>query len=156
MTLKNYQKTAIDKLLKLTRVLLEKEGKRVCVFKAPTGSGKTIMIAEYLKNLSDEQLPTKYAFLWISGNNLHKQSRDKLESYLNPSIYRFSYIEDVQNNTLQENEIAFVNWHSLTKQDRKTGDYTNLFMRDNEDDRNLRTFIENTKEKGVEIILIVD
>ncbi len=156
MTLKNYQKTAIDKLLKLTRVLLEKEGQRVCVFKAPTGSGKTIMIAEYLKNLSDEQLPTKYAFLWISGNNLHKQSRDKLESYLNPSIYRFSYIEDVQNNTLQENEIAFVNWHSLTKQDRKTGDYTNLFMRDNEDDRNLRTFIENTKEKGVEIILIVD
>lgn len=81
MTLKNYQKTAVDKLLKITRILLEKEGQRVCVFKAPTGSGKTIMIADLLKHLSDEQLPTKYAYLWISGNNLHKQSREKLESY---------------------------------------------------------------------------
>ncbi len=156
MTLKNYQKTAVDKILKVSRVLLEKDGQRVCVFKAPTGSGKTIMIADFLKNLSDEQLPSKYAFLWISGNNLHKQSRDKLESYLNGSRYVFSYLEDIQHNELQENEIAFVNWHSLTKQDRKTGEYTNVFMRDNENDRNLRTFIENTKEKGLQIILIVD
>lgn len=156
MTLRNYQKTAVDKLLKISRVLLEKDGQRVCVFKAPTGSGKTIMIADYLKNLSDEQLPSKYAFLWISGNNLHKQSRDKLESYLNGSRYAFSYLEDVQHNELQENEIAFVNWHSLTKQDRTTGDYTNVFMRDNENDKNLRAFIENTKEKGIQIVLIVD
>lgn len=156
MTLKNYQKTAVDKLLKISRVLLEKEGQRVCVLKAPTGSGKTIMIADYLKNFSDEQHLSKYAFIWISGNNLHKQSREKLELYLNTSRYAFSYLEEIQNNELKENEIAFVNWHSLTKQDRQTGEYTNVFMRDNEEDRNLRTFIGNTKEKGVEIILIVD
>lgn len=118
MTLKNYQKTAVDKLLKTSRVLLEKEGQRVCVFKAPTGSGKTIMLADYLRNFSDE-IPSKYAFLWISGNNLHKQSRGKLEMYLGASRFTFSYLEEVQNNELQENEIAFVNWHSLTKQDKK-------------------------------------
>lgn len=156
MQLKNYQKNAVDKLLKNSRILLEKEGQRVCVFKAPTGSGKTIMVADYLKNLTEEKLPSKYAFIWISGNNLHKQSREKLESYLNPSQYTFSYLEDIQNNELKENEIAFVNWHSLTKQDRQTGDYTNIFMRDNEKDRNLRTFIQNTKEKELQVILIVD
>ena len=151
-----YQKTAVDKLLKLGRVLLEKEGQRVCVFKAPTGSGKTIMVAEFLKQLAKEQLPAKYAFIWISGNKLHRQSRDKLEKYLDTTSYSSSYLEEIQANELKENEIAFVNWHSLTKQDRKTGEYTNIFMRDNEEDKNLRAYIENTKEKGLQIILIVD
>ncbi|HBB76377.1 MAG: hypothetical protein A2186_01575 [Candidatus Levybacteria bacterium RIFOXYA1_FULL_41_10] len=156
MKLKRYQETAVDKLLKASRILLAKDGQRVCVFKAPTGSGKTIVVADYLRNLADEQLPSKYAFLWISGNDLHKQSRGKLEDYLNPSRYTFSYLDDIQNNELKENEIAFVNWHSLIKQDRRTGEYTNLYMRENENDRNLRTFINNTKEKGLQIILIVD
>lgn len=156
MTLKNYQKITVDKLVKISKTLLEKDGSRVCVFKAPTGSGKTIMIADYLKSITAEQLPAKYAFLWISGNNLHKQSREKLEAYLQTSRYTFSYLEEVQSNELQENEIAFVNWHSLTKQDRTTGDYTNIFMRDNEDDKNLRTIISNSKENGLQIILIVD
>ena len=118
MKLKRYQETAVDKLLKASRILLAKDGQRVCVFKAPTGSGKTIVVADYLRNLADEQLPSKYAFLWISGNDLHKQSRGKLEDYLNPSRYTFSYLDDIQNNELKANEIAFVNWHSLIKQDR--------------------------------------
>jgi type III restriction enzyme len=156
MQLKNYQKIAVDKLSLICRKLLEKDGQRVCVFKAPTGSGKTIMIADFLDQIGKEHLPSKYAYLWISGNNLHKQSREKLENYLSASRYSFSYLEDIQNNELHENEIAFVNWHSLTKQDKKTGEYTNLFMRDNEGDKNLGTFINNAKEKRLQIILIVD
>ncbi|MDP2670967.1 MAG: DEAD/DEAH box helicase family protein [bacterium] len=156
MTLKSYQKTAVDKLLKISNKLLKKDGQRVCVLKAPTGSGKTIMIADFLKQLAAEQLPNSYAFIWVSGNNLHKQSRDKLERYLNPSRYTFSYLEEIQNSEIKENEIVFVNWHSLTKQDRTTGEYTNVFMRDNETDQNLRTFVKNTKENGLQIILIVD
>ena len=156
MKLKNYQKTAVDKLIKISKVLLEKEGQRECVFKAPTGSGKTIMAAEFLKELTEERLPCQYAYIWISGNNLHKQSREKLEKYLKTSRYTFSYLEDIQNNELKENEIVFVNWHSLTKQDKQTGEFTNIFMRENENDRNLHTFIQNTKEKGLQIILVVD
>ena len=156
MQLKNYQKTAVDKLLQISRVLLSKEGHHICVFKAPTGSGKTIMIADFLKNLSNEQLSSKYAFIWISGNHLHKQSRGKLEQYLNADRYTFSYLEDVQGSELQENEIVFVNWQSLTKQDRTTGEYTNIFMRDNEGERNLHTFITHSKENQLQIILIVD
>jgi len=46
MKLKNYQEIAVDKLLSLSKKLLQKEGTRVCVLKAPTGSGKTIMVAD--------------------------------------------------------------------------------------------------------------
>ena len=156
MILKRYQIKAVDELLKKTKQLLEKDGQRECVFKAPTGSGKTIMVADWLKQLAAEDLAKSYAFIWISGNNLHKQSREKLESYLDSSRYTFSYLEDIQNNEFQENEIVFVNWHSLSKQDKTTGEHTNVYMRDNESDRNLRTFVNNTKENGLEIILIVD
>lgn len=156
MQLKNYQKTAIDKLIKICRKLLSKDGQRVCVFKAPTGSGKTIMIADFLDHLLKENLPSRYAFVWISGNNLHKQSRIKLESYLATSRFKFSYLDDIQNGRFSENEIVFVNWHSLTKQDHVTGEYTNIYMRENENDKNLLSFINNTKDGGVQIILIVD
>lgn len=156
MKLKEYQNIAVDKLLSNTKMLLAKENARVCVLKAPTGSGKTIMVAELLQRLAQEQLDKQYAFIWISGNNLHKQSKEKLESYLLDSRYTLSFIEDIQGNELRENEIVFVNWHSLIKQDKTTGEYTNVYMKDNEEDKNLRTFINRTKEEGKEIILIVD
>lgn len=156
MELKNYQKEAVDKLLTQSKILLSKDGGQVAVFEAPTGSGKTIMVADFLNQLSQEELGQSYAFLWISGNNLHEQSREKLEQYLSDSRYTFSYLDDIQDNELATNEIVFVNWHSLTKKDRTTGDYINSYMKDREDGRTLTNFVENTKADGKELILIVD
>jgi type III restriction enzyme len=156
MKLKDYQKTAVDKLLSHSKKLLEKDGSRVCVFKSPTGSGKTIIVADFLQQLASEQLSKRYSFIWISGNNLHTQSKEKLEKYLEASRYTLSYLDEIQNTEFKENEIVFVNWHSLTKKDRKTGEWSNIFMRENEQDRNLPTFVKNTKDEGREIVLIVD
>lgn len=154
--LKEYQKNAVEVLLDKTKLLLDKDGLRLCVLKAPTGSGKTIIVADYLDKLAHEQLPHKLSFLWISAHNLHKQSRAKLEDYLRDSAYSFSYLEDVQDRTIKENEIVFINWEEITKKDRETGQYANVFMRENEQNRNLPTFIENTVNEGREIVLIVD
>jgi len=155
MRLKTYQKTAVDKLLFQTKKLLDKQGDKICVFKAPTGSGKTIMVADFLQQFAREYVGNKeFAFIWISSHDLHSQSKEKLENYLSESRYTFSSLEKIQRNTFEENEIVFVNWHSLTK--KKNGEWTNILMRDNEKDRNLPTFVQNTKEKGREIILIVD
>jgi len=156
MKLKNYQDIAVDKLLSISKKLLQKEGTRICVLKAPTGSGKTIMVADWLEKLASERLDTSYSFIWISGNNLHKQSKEKLEKYLSLSRYTLSYLEDIQEGKFKENEIVFVNWHSLVKKDKKTGEFNNVFMRENESDRNLHSFVDRTKEEGREIILIVD
>jgi len=156
MKLKEYQVKSVEKLLSLSKKLLNKDGTRTCVVKAPTGSGKTIMIAEWFSLLAKETLTKPCAFIWISGNNLHKQSKDKLQVYLQDSRYTLSYLENITGNKFQEDEIVFVNWHSLTKQDKATGEYNNIFMRDNEGDRNLRTYVNNTKEEGIDIVLIVD
>lgn len=156
MRLKNYQKTAVDQLLFQTKKLLDKSGDKICVFKAPTGSGKTIMMADYLQQLAKEHIPNKrFSFIWISSNDLHEQSKKKIEAYLADSRYTFSSLEDVQRNVFAENEIVFVNWHSLTKKNRE-GEWSNVLMRENEQNRNLPSFVKNTKEYDREIILIVD
>jgi len=66
--------------------------------------------------------------------------------------------------SLRKNDILFFNWQSVTKKARTSkkggeieeGDYANIFMRDNESDRNLPTFITNTIEEGRKIVLIID
>ena len=113
MQLKEYQKKSVDQLLEIVKILLDKTGTRLCVFKAPTGSGKTIMAADFLKQLSLERIPQELSFIWISAHNLHSQSRIKLESYLRDSIYRFSYLEDIQDSEIKKNEILFINWEEI-------------------------------------------
>ena len=156
MTPKTYQQNAVSKLLAKVQALFSKNGTRICVLKAPTGSGKTIMAAEFLKQFSTAEVPGRYAFIWISSNNLHVQSKNKLQEYLVDSRYSFSLLDELSDNRFSDNQIIFVNWESLTKQDHTTGEFTNLFMREGELDRNLPTLVANTKKDGIEIILIVD
>lgn len=155
MELKNYQKKAVDNLLAQSKKLLNKNGNKVCVLKAPTGSGKTIMVADFFNQLASETVQTDLAFVWISSNDLHTQSKEKLEQYLSDSVYTLSFLEEVQGSSFRKNEIVFVNWHSLTKQNRE-GEWSNVLMRDNENDRNLPMFVRNTKRENREIVLIVD
>jgi len=75
--LKEYQEIAIEKLKSEINELLESTESKICVFKSPTGSGKTLMVAEFLKRLvlyrEDDK---KLSFIWISVNKLHDQSRE--------------------------------------------------------------------------------
>ena len=45
----DYQINAVKKLIETSHELLDLEGNHTLIFKAPTGSGKTIMMAEFLK-----------------------------------------------------------------------------------------------------------
>ncbi|MGZ8711571.1 MAG: hypothetical protein ACXW28_15225, partial [Thermoanaerobaculia bacterium] len=112
--------------------------------------------ADFLRQFAESEHAGRYAFLWISSHDLHRQSRDKLAGYLGDSRYSFTPLEDVAGDRFEENQIAFVNWESLTKQDRQTGDFKSVLMRDNEEGRNLPTLVANTKEAGLAIILVID
>ena len=82
MQLKDYQNTAIKKLLTRSKELLAQSGGKKVIFKAPTGSGKTIMTAEFLKQLVDDnEIKTPLSFIWTAPRKLHTQSKEKLEKY---------------------------------------------------------------------------
>jgi len=151
MQLKIYQENAIDDLLTKSKQLLGYSGNKKLIFKAPTGSGKTIMMAEFLKQLVDDrEVRQSLAFIWTAPRQLHIQSRDKLENYFETSrALKCSYFEDLDDRKISENEILFFNWESINKAD-------NIYIRDNEQDFNLSRVLEKTKEEGREIILIID
>jgi type III restriction enzyme len=151
MRLKIYQENAIDDLLNKTKKLLGYSGSKKLVFKSPTGSGKTIMMAEFLKQLVDDrEIRQSLSFIWTAPRQLHIQSRDKLENYFETSrVLKCSYFEDLDDRKISENEILFFNWESINKAD-------NIYIRDNEQDFNLSKVLERTKEEGRKIILIID
>ncbi|HAM39616.1 MAG TPA: hypothetical protein DCP53_09535 [Elusimicrobia bacterium] len=151
MQLKIYQETAIKKLLESAMKLLGYSDSKKLVFKAPTGSGKTIMMAEFLKLLvEDKELKQLLSFIWTAPRHLHEQSRNKLEKYFEDSrVLKCSFFEDLDDRKLGENEILFFNWESINKTDA-------IYIRDNEQENNLSTILARTKEEGREIILVID
>lgn len=156
MLLKNYQEKRVQELLSTTLRLLSLGGSRSLVFKAPTGSGKTVMIQEYLRRFAETPTRGEYAFVWISVNDLSRQSKRSFEKHLAGSALHFSELSDVVDRELRKNEILFLNWESLKSIDRATGEWKVLAMKDNERDENLPTYLTNTHEAGRGIILIVD
>jgi len=151
MQLKIYQENAIEELLAKTKKLLSLSGSKKLVFKAPTGSGKTIMMAEFLKQLVDDrEVKQSLGFIWAAPRKLHAQSKEKLENYFeNSRALKCSYFEDLDDRKISENEILFFNWESINKANA-------IYIRDNEQDFNLSKVLERTREEERKIILIID
>ena len=148
--LRDYQKKAVESLKAKVQNVLNTPDNEVVIFQAPTGSGKTVMVSEMLKQLVKEN-HTKYSFVWVSVRMLHEQSKEKLEKYYEDDrLIQCSYFEDLEDRQIGENEILFINWHSINKKD------INIYVRENEQDNNLNALIQNTKEEGRQIILIID
>ncbi len=151
MILKEYQEKAIKKLVSKSQDLLDSSDDEICVLQAPTGSGKTIICAEFLKRFIKEYNEKKFSFVWISVRGLHDQSKDKLDRfYENDQLLKCSYFEELVDKKIDENEILFVNWDSINKKNK------NVFIRENEHDNNLNSIIKNTKDEGRQIILVID
>jgi type III restriction enzyme len=155
MILADYQTRAVERLLSTSKKLLSTEGSKSLVFKAPTGSGKTVMVAEWLRKFASDDVPGDYAFIWISTNNLHVQSKEKLGVLLEDTRYSLDLLEDLSELELIKNHIIFANWESLTRQD-ESGEWSAVAMRDGDVYKSLRTRVDATLEEGREVILIVD
>jgi len=157
LVLKKYQEEAIDNLLQNTYKLLRKSGVRhPQIFKAPTGSGKTIMMAAFLDKICQE-LPEKYeldkrkiAFVWIAPNKLYIQSYDSIKNYFSETrSVKPIYFDDLTGDRILPNEVLFVNWESINK-------VRNLMVRENEQGKTLYNYINRAKLDNTEIVVIID
>jgi len=149
--IKAYQEKAIGKLKEQVNELLNRATHETIVFKAPTGSGKTLMIAEFVRRVVDKREDDKQiAFIWAAPRQLHVQSKEKLDKYYETTrAIECKFFEDLIDNKIAQNEILFLNWESINKKD-------NVYIRENEQDKNLSKVLENTREDGTQIILIID
>ena len=152
MILKEYQEEAIEKLKLELGSALKSDTNDICIFQAPTGSGKTITCANLLKTIVQEKISAKpLSFIWISVRSLHSQSKIKLEKiYEDSGILQCSYFDDLQENIIHENEIWFINWEKIHRINNS------LIVRENETEKYLDKIIQNTKDEGRSIVLIID
>lgn len=156
-----YQHKAVDELVDKTIDLLGLKGNRHnLIFKAPTGSGKTVMASEMLMRLSQEltERPdapfTEVAYIWIAPNKLHEQSYFKMKNYftencaLRPVIY--DELDHSSDGYIKPGEILFVNWESINKD-------TNLMVKETENSASLYDITRRTQEdNGIPIVLVID
>lgn len=123
--LKDFQESAINQL-SLTFLDLWKTGnyKIPLIFKAPTGAGKTIMMAEFLRCLDDNyQFHEDKAYLWISfgGDDSYTQSKNKLYHYYNEGTdMNLKDINNLSEGKLYKNNIFFINWAKIKGTDKES------------------------------------
>jgi len=157
--LRPYQEKAVSELITYLKTLLGKEGqKKVCIFQAPTGSGKTFMIAKLIEDIIKELPDEDMCFVWVSigKGELHLQSKHSLEKVFGGAP-RVSLVEEEfagGREIIVRNEVVVVNWEKLRSKDKETGDWKNVLMKDGEK-INFRDVLAKTREER-KVILIID
>lgn len=139
-----FQEKAVIKLIDLTT---QADTKETILMKAPTGSGKTIILIDYIdKYLSN--VDKKTAFIWLcpGKGNLEEQSREKMHK-LSPGR-KTQNLFDALLGGFFEGSTTFINWELVTKKG-------NTAIRDSER-KNLFDRIADAHRAGIEFMVIID
>ncbi len=154
LELKEYQKKAVKQLKEnILDMLSMQENRQKIVFKAPTGSGKTVCASALLDELNMELSNTfnEVAFIWIAPNKLHVQTYLSMRNFFSESRTLCPvFFSDVNpSEGLKPGEVLFLNWESINKENA-------VIIRDNEQNRTLYRLTKRTQENGLHIIVIID
>lgn len=144
LNLFDFQDDAVMKLLDLTT---DSRSKQTIVVKAPTGSGKTIILIGFVDEYLNKVNPDT-AFIWLcpGKGDLEEQSRRKMRSVA-PHRHTQNLFDALQNGFAPEST-TFINWELVTKRG-------NTAIRDNER-KNLFDRIADAHRNGIEFIVIID
>jgi len=157
--LKDYQRKAVRELKrKMIDMLNLPDERQKLVFKAPTGSGKTVMTSALLDELTQE-LPengdciyTRVAWVWIAPNKLHQQSYRSMRNFFSEtrSLRPVMFDECDHLEGLQQGDVLFLNWESINKDNA-------VMIRDNEQNRTLFELLRRTRiQNNVPIVVVID
>jgi type III restriction enzyme len=157
-----FQQDTIERLLATITELWKKDGKQLpLVFKSPTGSGKTFMMAYFVRGLN--KLPNwdaDKAFVWITfSDDLAMQSKKKFEEYFENTLENnLLTVNNINKGKMFKNDILFLNWQKVVSRSaesrilRRPDDE----MMRKESGKYFEDFIDGTKKDGRSIILIID
>ncbi len=159
--LKPFQEKALESLTDEFLHKWKKESKQTIRFQAPTGSGKTVMMAQFVKELVNDPRLTEanLAFLWVSiggskEGDLASQSRKKFTEYYDGNTaIEITGLDDLdRDKVLEQNEILFFNWSKI-KTANKDG---RKLRREGETEITWDGMLERTKLEDRNIVLIID
>ena len=145
LTLFPFQEQAVIKLIDLTT---SPKTNPVIVMKSPTGSGKTVILLDYIDEYLFNANPNT-AFVWFcpGSGDLEEQSQDKMRRLL-PNRRTQNLFEAMQNG-FEAETTTFINWELVRNKNK------NLAIRDGER-KNLFDRIADAHRNGTQFILIID
>ena len=142
MELKDFQVEAIARL----NAAMGERGRRDIVLKAPTGSGKTIILTHFMRDYMRDNPRTAFVWLTPGKGELEEQSKAKMDRYC-PDVSTKD-LADVMVNGFAAGDAVFVNWEKLTKKGSnalKDGERTNFVE-----------WVEKARAEGVSFKVVVD
>lgn len=161
-TPRSYQRKAIDQVADaLGRCLLLDGGsERIVVLKAPTGSGKTVMLGLAL-DAAHRRMPERpFVTLWLTPGeaDLYTQSSTRLAEVLNhrpADVVALTTSFLATNRTAKPGTILVANWEKLVNWDRALGDWSNHLTRSGEQ-RNLFELLQSCEREGTGLVVVFD
>ena len=90
------------------------------LIQSPTGSGKTIMMIDYIDNYLDNFSNTIFVWLTPGEGGLVRQSKEKMDKYC-PNR-KTKELSDILIGNFEENDTVFINWEKLTKESNNLSD----------------------------------
>lgn len=146
-----FQTTAEKELVSRATTLLSRPGRSVITLKAPTGSGKTVMMANSLASLTAAcEGAHRLLILWVAPNKLHEQSYKKLQQvYATTKSLTCLKTDELVGGEIPERTVVFMNWGSIDSENL-------LLRRDNETRRNLASYVQRARAAGRKVVLVVD
>lgn len=161
-TPREYQRAAVDELTDALDTCLDVGGadKRVILFKAPTGSGKTVMLALALDATYRRNIERPFVTLWLTPGKggLEEQSAARLAEVLDHAITEVAPLTTTylsSHETVRPGTILVSNWESLVQWDAKNHDWKNHLTRDGEQ-RNLFQILTACAAQGTDLVLVFD
>ena len=140
----DFQEKAVIKLLD---IVTDSRSKQTVIVKSPTGSGKTIILIDFIEEYLTK-INSRTAFIWLcpGKGDLEEQSRQKIRKFA-PHRYTQNLFDALQNGFDAEST-TFINWELVTKKG-------NTAVRDSER-KNLFDRIAEAHRAGTEFIVIID
>ncbi len=140
--LKEFQEKCVEELLEQTVFGEKKE----ILLQAPTGSGKTIILLEYIDRFLLEN--QDYVFIWLTpgSGELEEQSKNKMNNLLKNRSTKT--LNEILTTGFEKQDTAFINWENVTKKG-------NTALRELEKS-NLYDRIEQAKNDGIKFIIVID
>jgi type III restriction enzyme len=160
--LSSYQEEAVESLTEAVLKIWKSEKlQQPIVFKSPTGSGKTLMVAHAIRSLNHlPQWDEDKAFIWITfSEELALQSRDKFQIYFgNNQENSLLTVENISQGELRKNDILFLNWQKLVSKEKENRKLRRPTTEREQKEKGFyfEDLIDKAKSQGRELILIID
>lgn len=140
----DFQEKAVIKLLD---IVTDSRSKQTITVKSPTGSGKTIILIDFVEEYLTK-INSQTAFIWLcpGKGDLEEQSRKKMRKFA-PHRYTQNLFDSLYNG-FEAESTTFINWELVTKKG-------NTAIRDSER-KNLFDRIAEAHRAGIEFIVIID